>query len=104
MHNEELSFSETGLQSVPWEVKAVGVQEIADYMSRGVGYAFSVVNAPEFPRPITSGKRNRRWLAGDVVTYLKSQSEESKTSPGSSEPINIHCMPYSTEFRTRRTS
>jgi predicted DNA-binding transcriptional regulator AlpA len=104
MNKNELSFQSCALQAAPWEFKTVGVQEIAEYMSRGIGYAFQTVNETDFPSPITHGKRNRRWLAGDVVDYLRKKSEQGNAAKSTAQVINLHYAPHKIEFRERRTS
>jgi hypothetical protein len=58
----------------------IDTADIAEMMNYSYSYTYNkIVCRPDFPAPIdpekrprSSGKKNRRWIAGDVVKYIKS--------------------------------
>lgn len=59
----------------------LNTEQIAELCGRSYDYTYKhIVADPDFPRPSaigTGGKRgksSRRWVAGEVIRYIKSQS------------------------------
>lgn len=101
MGNHKDNLCSRSEAQLPWAKHVVGVQEISSYLGRSEKYAFSLVNSPDFPMPITIGKRNRRWLLGDVFDYL----ERPVVPEGLAKDPVVSIMdykPHTTEFRPRR--
>ena len=102
MEQIKVSFPRSEYQATPWELQPIDVKGIATYASRSVGFAYSMVNEPDFPSPITRGERNRRWLKGDVVSYLKATAELPSLVHLEVTSSNLHYLPKSVEFRERK--
>ena len=91
-------------RDLPWELSPVSIEDIANFLSRSTGYVLELVNQPDFPSPVTSGTRNRRWLAGNVLAYLQEGATRQETASQNIGPINLHYLVNSTEFRTKRNA
>jgi predicted DNA-binding transcriptional regulator AlpA len=102
MEQIKVSFPGCEYQATPWELQPIDIQGIATYTSRSAGFAYSIVNEPDFPRPITLGERNRRWLKGEVVSYFKSKAELTTHIQIDVSSSNLHYLPKSVEFRERK--
>ncbi len=58
----------------------IDTADIAEMMNYSYSHTYNkIVCRPDFPAPVDpekrqrgSGKKNRRWIAGDVVKYIKS--------------------------------
>jgi predicted DNA-binding transcriptional regulator AlpA len=97
----ELLLPEVEALHVPWQLKPMGVGDIAEFLKRSPGYVRTLVRNEDFPEPITQGSRSRRWLAGEVVEFIQS-SRTKHLHEQEMRPINIHYLPITSELRPKR--
>lgn len=97
----ELLLPEGQAPHVPWHLRPLGVEEIAEFLKRSPGYVRSLVNQEDFPQPITSGSRSRRWLAGEVIEFIQI-NRQGQINKHEIKPINIHYLPNASELRPKR--
>ena len=57
-----------------------------------------IVNEPGFPNPIVNTRRNRRWLANDVIDYFTKKSSGELSQSAYAQP-NPAYEPKSISFR-----
>lgn len=57
-----------------------------------------IVNQPGFPNPIVNTRRNRRWLANDVIVYFTKKSSGELSQLASAQPNPVY-QPKSISFR-----
>jgi hypothetical protein len=80
------------------------MEHIALYMCQPVKSMYELVKKPGFPAPLFSQKRNRRWLAEDVKSFLATRSKNINRSSQpvqSLQPVASY-TPSSYSFREKK--
>jgi hypothetical protein len=80
------------------------IEHIALFMRQPAKSMYELVKSPGFPEPLFSQKRNRRWLAEDVKSFLAARSKNTNRSAQpvmSIQPVSNY-VPSSYSFREKK--
>jgi predicted DNA-binding transcriptional regulator AlpA len=79
------------------------LHDICTYLKISRSTALAIVNEPGFPRSIANARRNRRWLAQDVMRYFQQRSHGGIEIPPS-YPVPRNHTPKNLQLRPSRMS
>lgn len=80
------------------------IEHIALYMRQPAKSMYELVKTPGFPEQLFSQKRNRRWLAEDVKSFLAARSKNVSRSLQSVQSVQqvSNYVPSSYSFREKK--
>jgi hypothetical protein len=71
---------------------------VALFLGQNPDSILTVVNAAEFPKPLTNQKRNRRWLGEDVKEFFIRRSQGLITEPSRAR-VDVTLAPKSMRLK-----